>query len=132
MWSCDPRWPWNITRQCNLTCGHCYRDAAARTDPQELTTAQGLLLINDIAAAGFRVLILSGGEPLFRADCLDLVARRGRGRLRPVLGSNGTLLTPALAHVSKRPAPAPVSPWIAPTPTTTTPSGGSPSAWQGA
>jgi putative heme d1 biosynthesis radical SAM protein NirJ2 len=88
---------WNITRQCNLTCAHCYRDARELPDPQELTTAEGIKLIEEIAEAGFRVLILSGGEPLMRADLHELIsAARERG-LRPVLGSNGTLITEAAA-----------------------------------
>jgi putative heme d1 biosynthesis radical SAM protein NirJ2 len=83
---------WNITCQCNLTCKHCYRDAGER-DPDELTTAEGLALIDEIAKAGFRALVLSGGEPLLRADLCDLIRRaRDRG-LRPVLGSNGMLMS---------------------------------------
>ncbi len=83
---------WNITRQCNLTCSHCYRDARDTPDPGELTTEQGLRLIDEIAAVGFRVLILSGGEPLMRADLYDFIsAARARG-VRPVLGTNGTLI----------------------------------------
>jgi putative heme d1 biosynthesis radical SAM protein NirJ2 len=83
---------WNITRQCNLTCAHCYRDARERPDPQELTTAEGIALIEDIARVGFQVLILSGGEPLMRADLYDLIAAAKANGIRPVLGSNGTLI----------------------------------------
>jgi len=88
---------WNITRQCNLTCAHCYRDARERPDPQELTTAEGVKLIGEIAEAGFRVLILSGGEPLIRADLYDLISAAKGSGLRPVLGSNGTLVTESAA-----------------------------------
>lgn len=84
---------WNITRQCNLTCIHCYRDARMCPDPEELTTEEGCRLIEEIAAVGFRVLILSGGEPLMRADLLTLVEKTRDAGLRPVLGSNGTLIT---------------------------------------
>jgi AdoMet-dependent heme synthase len=92
---------WNITRQCNLTCGHCYRDAREQPDPQELTTEEGIALIRDIAAVGFRVLILSGGEPLLRADLYELIAAAKEAGLRPVLGSNGTLITPEAARKLK-------------------------------
>jgi len=85
---------WNITRQCNLTCGHCYRDARERPDPDELTTEEGITLIREIAKVGFKILILSGGEPLMRADFYELLAAAKSEGLRPVLGSNGTLLTP--------------------------------------
>ncbi len=88
---------WNITRQCNLNCAHCYRDAAARPDPEELTTEQGVQLISDIAEVGFRIFILSGGEPLLRPDFFTLLAHAKAVGLRPVLGSNGTLITPDIA-----------------------------------
>jgi putative heme d1 biosynthesis radical SAM protein NirJ2 len=89
---------WNITRQCNLTCAHCYRDAWERPDPEELNTEEGLRLIEEIATAGFRVLILSGGEPLMRADLYQLVEKAREVGLRPVLGTNGTLMTPEVAR----------------------------------
>ncbi len=92
---------WNITRQCNLACAHCYRDARERPDEGELSTDEGLRLIEEIARAGFRVFVLSGGEPLMRADLTELIAAaRGLG-LRPVLGSNGTLMTEAAAAAMK-------------------------------
>jgi len=84
---------WNITRQCNLTCAHCYRDAREQPDAGELTTAEGMRLIEEIARVGFRVFVLSGGEPLMRADLCDLIAAAKGLGLRPVLGSNGTLIT---------------------------------------
>lgn len=89
---------WNITRQCNLTCSHCYRDAWQEADPEELTTEEGVRLIREIAAAGFRVLILSGGEPLMRADLYTLAEAARDAGLRPVLGTNGTLITPEVAR----------------------------------
>jgi len=89
---------WNITRQCNLTCAHCYRDARDRPDPEELTTAEGLQLISDLAEVGFRILVLSGGEPLLRADFFELLAQAKAVGVRPVLGSNGTLITPDVAR----------------------------------
>ncbi len=89
---------WNITRQCNLTCAHCYRDAREEADPQELNTEEGLRLIEEIARVGFRVLVLSGGEPLMRADLLQLVEKARALGLRPVLGTNGTLMTPEAAR----------------------------------
>jgi putative heme d1 biosynthesis radical SAM protein NirJ2 len=84
---------WNTTRRCNLKCRHCYRDAGECADPDELSTDEGKALIEDIAAAGFPVLVLSGGEPMLRTDIYELVAYARERGLRPVLGSNGTLIT---------------------------------------
>jgi AdoMet-dependent heme synthase len=86
---------WNITKACNLLCEHCYRDAGGK-DPQELTTQEGRQLIDEIAKAGFKVLILSGGEPLLRSDVFELVRQAKLRGIRPVLGTNGALFTPEI------------------------------------
>ena len=92
---------WNITRQCNLTCRHCYRDAAGEVDPRELNTEEGLGLIDEIAQAGFRILVLSGGEPLLRQDVYQLIAHANSRGLRVVLGTNGTLIDREVARKLK-------------------------------
>jgi putative heme d1 biosynthesis radical SAM protein NirJ2 len=88
---------WNTTNECNLTCRHCYRDAGVRRE-EELDTAEGLALIDEIAGAGFKIMIFSGGEPLLRSDITDLTRHAKSRGLIPVFGSNGTLLTGDLAR----------------------------------
>ncbi|MDI6870140.1 MAG: putative heme d1 biosynthesis radical SAM protein NirJ2 [Bacillota bacterium] len=92
---------WNTTRACNLKCKHCYRDAGA-ADTDELTTAEGMKLLEEIARAGFRIMVFSGGEPLIRPDIFDLVAKAAHLGTRPVLGTNGTLVTPEIARELKK------------------------------
>jgi putative heme d1 biosynthesis radical SAM protein NirJ2 len=82
---------------CNLACAHCYRDAGSKAE-DELNTVEGKTLIDQIAAAGFKIMIFSGGEPLMRPDIYDLVAHAAGRGLRPVLGSNGTLITGEVAR----------------------------------
>ncbi|MFT4104178.1 MAG: putative heme d1 biosynthesis radical SAM protein NirJ2 [Lacrimispora sp.] len=91
---------WMTTNQCNLKCKHCYQDAGSKkTD--ELTTEEAKKLIDEIAAAGFRIMIFSGGEPLMRPDIYTLVSyASGRG-LRPVFGTNGMLITEEAAKKLK-------------------------------
>ncbi len=91
---------WNTTNACNLYCKHCYRDSGARAR-DELNTAEGIALINEIAAAGFKIMIFSGGEPLMRHDIYHLISHASGLGLRPVLGSNGTLITPETARKLK-------------------------------
>jgi len=83
---------WNTTNECNLRCRHCYRNAKDRAE-RELTTAEGMSLIEEIACAGFKMIIFSGGEPLLRPDIFALVEHARRNGLRPVFGTNGTLIT---------------------------------------
>jgi len=52
---------WNTTNACNLTCRHCYRDAGEKSE-EELNTSEGMALIDEIAKAGFKIMIFSGGE----------------------------------------------------------------------
>jgi len=92
---------WNVTKTCNLKCKHCYRDAGLR-DPQELSSEEARGLISEIAAAGFKILILSGGEPLMRKDIYDLITFAAASGVRPVLGTNGTLIDrEAARHLKK-------------------------------
>lgn len=88
---------WNMTRACNLKCVHCYAQAVMKPGPDELSTAEGLALIDHLAEFGAPVMLFSGGEPLARPDLLELVKRAvGRG-MRAVISTNGTLITPEMA-----------------------------------
>jgi AdoMet-dependent heme synthase len=83
---------WNTTQRCNLRCSHCYLAAGQRA-PAELTIEEGCRLIDQLADAGTRMLILTGGEPLMRRETTELVARASSRGLLVVLGTNGMLLT---------------------------------------
>ncbi|MCQ2060463.1 MAG: putative heme d1 biosynthesis radical SAM protein NirJ2 [Fibrobacter sp.] len=92
---------WMTTNKCNLTCKHCYQDAG-ESKSRELSTAEGLKLIDEIARAGFKIMIFSGGEPLTRPDICELVAHAASKGLRPVFGTNGTLITREMAENLKK------------------------------
>lgn len=83
---------WNSTNQCNMFCDHCYRDAGAKV-AEELSTEEAKAMLDEISKAGFKIMIFSGGEPLMRPDLYELVAYAKSLGLRPVLGTNGTLIT---------------------------------------
>ena len=86
---------WNVTSRCNLACTHCYASASAAGD--ELSTGEALALIDDLAAFGAPVLLLSGGEPLVRPDILTLALHAADKGLRVVFSTNGTLIDARLA-----------------------------------
>ncbi|GAB6180533.1 putative heme d1 biosynthesis radical SAM protein NirJ2 [Desulfotomaculum defluvii] len=88
---------WNTTNACNLYCEHCYRDAGVKAE-EELNTEEGKRLLDQIAEAGFKIMIFSGGEPLMRPDIYELVAHAKSKGLRPVFGTNGTLITQEVAQ----------------------------------
>lgn len=91
---------WNTTNACNLYCAHCYRESGEKAQG-ELNTEEGKKLIDEIARAGFHIMIFSGGEPLSRPDIFELIAHASAKGLRPVLGSNGTMITPEVAQKLK-------------------------------
>uniref|UniRef100_UPI0013DA8F43 radical SAM protein n=2 Tax=Gammaproteobacteria TaxID=1236 RepID=UPI0013DA8F43 len=58
----------------------------------ELETAEILRGIDDLRAAGVRVLILSGGEPLMHPDLFEIAAHACQAGMFVALSSNGTLI----------------------------------------
>lgn len=89
---------WNVCRQCNQSCPHCYAAASKRPSPTDLTTDEALGVVDQLADAGVRFLIFSGGEPLLRADLLDLIRRATERGISAQLSTNGTLLDRRTAH----------------------------------
>ncbi len=87
---------WNTTNKCNMSCRHCYRDSGCEAEG-ELSLEEGRSLLDEIAKAGFKIIIFSGGEPLMLPYIFDLVEHASRIGLRPVFGTNGTLLTEEVA-----------------------------------
>ena len=83
---------WNCTRRCNLACRHCYSQSADRQYAGELATAEGMALLEDLAAFGAPVVLFSGGEPLLREDLFELIRRARELSLRAVISTNGTLI----------------------------------------
>ncbi|MDH5019968.1 TIGR04347 family pseudo-SAM/SPASM protein [Halobacterium rubrum] len=92
---------WNLTKQCNLYCSHCYAAADTETAPGELSTDEGKALLDDLAEFGIPVVLFSGGEPMVRDDLEELIAYADDAGIRPVLSTNGTLITEERAESMK-------------------------------
>ncbi len=86
-----------MTRACNLACVHCRAGACPDADPDELSSQEGRVLIEGIAAVGRPILIMTGGEPLLRKDFFDLARYAINSGLRAVLATNGVLVTHDIA-----------------------------------
>jgi Fe-coproporphyrin III synthase len=95
---------WNVTRRCNLKCVHCYAHAVDmdQAPPDELTTAEGKAVLDDLAQFGAPVVLFSGGEPLVRPDLPELAAHAVSKGMRAVISTNGTLIRPAVARELKK------------------------------
>jgi MoaA/NifB/PqqE/SkfB family radical SAM enzyme len=64
---------WEITLKCNLACSHC-GSRAGQTRTQELSTAEALDLVRQMAEVGIKEVTLIGGEAFLRADWLEIAA----------------------------------------------------------
>lgn len=84
---------WETTRACNLACRHCRAEACLEPGPGELTTREGLALIDSFTEVGRPIVIFTGGEPMLRPDIYELIARVKSRGLTSAFSPNGTLIT---------------------------------------
>lgn len=85
---------WSLSFRCNFDCRHCY--TRLDTSP-ELDTARVKAISDKLAAAGVMFVNFGGGEPLLRADLME-VAHHAAGRgLQLSMNTNGWLVDGATA-----------------------------------
>ncbi len=89
---------WEVTKGCNLRCIHCRATATELSSPTDLPTERALDIIHQIAAYANPILVLSGGEPLYRADIFTLARAATDQGLRVALATNGTTVTKEMAR----------------------------------
>jgi len=74
---------WELTRACRLSCMHCAVGAQARRSQLELSTYESYKTIDQIVALRPREVIITGGDPLERADLFQLADYARRRGIRP-------------------------------------------------
>lgn len=91
-----------LTRRCNLKCVHCRAEAGESRVEGEMATADVKRVLDDIASFSSPIVVLTGGEPLYRDDIFE-IARHAKDRgLRSALATNGTLIDEKTALEIKR------------------------------
>ena len=90
---------WEVTKGCNLRCIHCRASATELSSPNDLSTRTALGIIDQIAETANPILVLSGGEPLYRSDIFQLARYATDKHLRVALATNGTLVTKDVARM---------------------------------
>jgi len=80
-----------ITDGCNLRCPYCYA-SSEKPLPGELSTAQSLDLVDQVADMGAEVMVFTGGEPMIRRDLFDIAARVTERGMRANIITNATLI----------------------------------------
>jgi AdoMet-dependent heme synthase len=80
----------DLTYRCNERCVHCYLD---HDDHGELTTAECLAVMEELARAGTLFLTFSGGEIFLRLDLYEILAEARRLHFDVSLKTNALLVT---------------------------------------
>ena len=93
---------WELTEGCNLKCIHCRATAQPQRSPDELSTEQAFKVIDELADLSNPLLILTGGEPLYRPDFFDIAEYACQKGLTVAMASNGTLITEPIAKKIKQ------------------------------
>jgi radical SAM protein with 4Fe4S-binding SPASM domain len=85
----------DLTYRCNERCVHCYLD---HDDHGELSTAECLAVMAELAQAGTLFLTFSGGEIFLRPDLYEILAEARRLHFDISLKTNALLVTPERAE----------------------------------
>ena len=63
-----------LTHLCNQKCNHCYIDCNSKIKlSAELTTKEIFSMLDDYYAQGGKYVVITGGEPFTRRDCLEIL-----------------------------------------------------------
>jgi MoaA/NifB/PqqE/SkfB family radical SAM enzyme len=92
-------WPHILT---SPKCIHCYAKATPHKSENEFSTDEAKSFLEDIARYGCPVILFSGGEPFLRNDLFELIEYSDSLGLRPVISTNGTLITEDNARAAKK------------------------------
>ena len=79
----------DITYRCNERCQHCYLD---HEDAGEMATEEVKDVLRQLADAGAFFLTISGGEPLLRRDCFEILAYARKLSFNVKLKTNALLI----------------------------------------
>ena len=65
---------WEVTQSCDLACKHCRAAAQPIAHPNQLTTAEGKALIDQIADMHVPIFVFTRGDPLKRPGLFELIS----------------------------------------------------------
>jgi Fe-coproporphyrin III synthase len=88
---------WAVTQASNLPAPGSHSRSLSEAAAGELNFTEGLQLLNDLRRFDIPAILFTGGEPLVREDCLDLVEHASEIGLNATLATNGTAITGAVA-----------------------------------
>jgi radical SAM protein len=94
---------YEVTLACDLVCKHCRASAQEQPHPGELSTDQAKALLDQIASFPRRpMLVMTGGDPLKRADLFPLIRHAVAAGLQVALTPSATPLATFEAFAEAR------------------------------
>jgi mycofactocin radical SAM maturase len=87
---------WELTYACNLACVHCL-SSSGRRDPNELSTAECMAVIDELQRMQVFYVNIGGGEPTVRRDFWELVDYATAHDVGVKFSTNGSRITPQVA-----------------------------------
>ena len=88
---------WELTYACNLACVHCL-SSSGRRDPKELSTAEALSVVDQLADLQVFYVNIGGGEPMIRKDFFDIVDHAVDRHVGVKFSTNGYYIDKAAAE----------------------------------
>lgn len=92
---------WNITNKCNYKCSHCYSNSTDKMYEDELSLSEVKSVVDSLKEINTPVILLSGGEPLFRSDIYEVISYIKEKKINVSLSSNGSLIDKSTAFKLK-------------------------------
>lgn len=93
---------WYLSFRCNLACTHCSVYSSPQVDTSgDLTTAQAMGVIDQMAELNVGGANLTGGEMLLRRDALEIIRATADRDIAVGLESNGILFTERFAALAR-------------------------------
>ena len=84
---------WYISFRCNLACAHCSVSSSPWVDTSEdLTTADAMRVVEQMAELNVGTALLSGGEFMLRPDACEIIGALGARGISCALETNGITL----------------------------------------
>jgi radical SAM protein with 4Fe4S-binding SPASM domain len=88
---------WELTLRCDQPCTHC-GSRAGDARPSELSTAEALCVVSELAAMRAKEVVLIGGEAYLHPGFLEVIAALSAAGVNPVTTTGGRGIDAALAQ----------------------------------
>jgi radical SAM protein with 4Fe4S-binding SPASM domain len=92
---------WELTLRCDLACRHC-SSRAGRARPDELTTAEALVVVDQMAELGVLEVTLIGGEAYLHEGWTEIVRAIRRRGMECTMVTGGRGMTPERARDARQ------------------------------